>query len=182
MRRSSTSWQCKSRRMRPLVFLFAVLVAVWYLLRYLPTGGSSELTAVVILGGGVTPDGGVPSHTQLRLDVALQLHKKLGSNALFFPLSAGTPHKPNPVDVRGFPILECTAAARKLISMGIPPSQIFEETTSLDTVGNVSQFKSVFVSGQYCDFYLQLTVCLGLFSPRRTSHSFGYQESGGDHE
>lgn len=96
-------------------------------------------TVVVILGGGVAPNGGVPEHTQRRLDIAYKLYRELGSSALFMPLSGGTPHKPNPVDARGFPVWEATAAANKLIEMGVPPQQIIEEAFSLDTIGNVSR-------------------------------------------
>lgn len=97
-------------------------------------------TVVVILGGGVAPDGGVPEHTQRRLDIAYKLYRDLGSSALFVPLSGGTPHKPNPVDGRGFPVWEATAAAKMLIQMGVPPQQIIEEAFSLDTIGNVSLY------------------------------------------
>lgn len=102
------------------------------------TYASEGKTVVVILGGGVTPAGGVPEHTQLRLDVAYKLYKELGASALFVPLSGGTPHKPNPLDAKGFPVWEATAAAKKLIEMGVPSEQIMEESFSLDTIGNVS--------------------------------------------
>eukprot|EP01035_Chromulina_nebulosa_P019361 gene19361-25227_t len=48
----------------------------------------------------------------------------------------GTTHKPNPLDGKGFPITEATAAAKELISMGIPTDNIKEELFSLDTIGN----------------------------------------------
>ncbi|MEM9121473.1 MAG: YdcF family protein [Cyanobacteria bacterium P01_F01_bin.56] len=52
------------------------------------------------------------------------------------PLSAGTTHKPPPLDVNGFPILEFVAAARYLQHRGIEGSRILPETVSLDTIGN----------------------------------------------
>lgn len=102
------------------------------------TFASEGKTVVVILGGGVTSTGGVPEHTQRRLDIAYKLYQELGPTALFMPLSGGTPHKPNPLDAQGFPVWEATAAAQKLIEMGVPPEQILEESFSLDTIGNVS--------------------------------------------
>lgn len=95
-------------------------------------------SAIVVLGGGVTADGQVPIHTKLRVDKAIELYHQLGKDARIFPLSGGTPHKPNPVDSRGFPVWEACAASKALIKAGIPPSAIFEEAFSLDTVGNVS--------------------------------------------
>ena len=99
-----------------------------------------EMQVVAILGGGLNPDGNVPPHTQLRLDKAFALYRELQDGVLFITLSGGTPHKPNPLDAQGFPVWEATAAARKLIEMGVPHAQVFEENFSLDTVGNVSPF------------------------------------------
>ncbi len=137
MKRTS-KWQCNTRRLKQALLCATVLCAMWLCFLLFTKEGSSEITAVVVLGGGLTKEGTVPEHTQLRLNLAFELYQQLGERALFFPLSGGTPHKPNPVDAQGFPIWECLAAARKLIEMGVPPSQIFEESTSLDTIGNVS--------------------------------------------
>jgi uncharacterized SAM-binding protein YcdF (DUF218 family) len=97
-----------------------------------------ENTLVVVLGGGVTAEGGVPQHTLLRVQKAFGLYEVLGDRAMFVTLSGGTTHKPPPVDSRGFPVWEATAAARLLISMGVPAAQVMEECFSLDTLGNVS--------------------------------------------
>jgi hypothetical protein len=51
-------------------------------------------------------------------------------------LSAGTTHKPPPLDGDGFPVFESTAAAGYLIRRGIQPSLILCETASYDTIGN----------------------------------------------
>ena len=139
MRRTS-KWQCNTRWLKRAIVYLTVLCSVWLCLHFFLREGSSETTAVVILGGGVTKEGSVPEHTQLRLDLAFELYQQLGERALFFPLSGATPHKPNPVDARGFPVWECTAAAKRLIEMGVPAMQIYEESTSLDTIGNVSLF------------------------------------------
>lgn len=94
-------------------------------------------TAIVILGGGVAADGGVPEHTSERVKLALQVDQELKQCAVFVTLSGGTPHKPNPVDSKGFPIWEATAAAKALLDAGISADRILEESFSLDTIGNV---------------------------------------------
>lgn len=100
--------------------------------------GESDPVVIVILGGGVTAEGRVPEHTQERVKVALCVyHQEVMGNGLFITLSGGTPHKPNPLDEKGFPVWEATAAARALLEAGVPPERILEESFSLDTVGNV---------------------------------------------
>lgn len=94
-------------------------------------------SAIIVLGGGLTSNGEVPFYTKLRVEKAVELYNQLGKDARIFPLSGGTPHKPNPVDSRGFPIWEACAASKALIKDGIPPAAIFEEAFSVDTIGNV---------------------------------------------
>lgn len=50
-------------------------------------------------------------------------------------LSAGTPHRPPPLD-GGFPLFESSAGARYLIASGVPAEQILVEASSYDTIGN----------------------------------------------
>lgn len=131
-------------------------------------------TAIVVLGGGVAPDGDVPTHTRLRVDAAVNLYKSLNGQARVFPLSGGTPHKPNLLDAQGFPIWEAVAASRKLISLGIPPKHIYEEAFSLDTVGNVRPFaqplqKSLGIHLSLCS--IGLLVAHGAHSSRKVSYS-----------
>lgn len=94
--------------------------------------------AIVVLGGGLTATGALPPHTQLRVDEAIRMYRSLNGQARIITLSGGTPYKPNPLDSKGFPILEATAAARELLQRGIPADHVFEEAFSLDTIGNVS--------------------------------------------
>ena len=51
-------------------------------------------------------------------------------------LSAGTPHRPPPLDDNKFPIFESAAGARYLIAAGVPSSRVLMETSSWDTIGN----------------------------------------------
>ena len=89
--------------------------------------------AVLIPGGGLTTSGGVTPWVQARLEQAIAYTPP---PRFLIPLSAGTTHKPPPLDVNGFPILESVAAARYLQHRGIEGSRILPETVSLDTIGN----------------------------------------------
>lgn len=93
----------------------------------------SSIDAVLIPGGGLAASGDVLPWVEARLERAIALSP---SPQFFIPLSAGTPHKPPPVDVNGFPVLESIAAAHYLQHRGIEGSRILPETVSLDTIGN----------------------------------------------
>jgi hypothetical protein len=67
-----------------------------------------------------------------RFDRALEL----SDGALLMPLSAGTPHRPPPLDARGFPITEARAGAEYLVARGADPRRILVEASSWDTIGN----------------------------------------------
>jgi hypothetical protein len=88
--------------------------------------------ALLVPGGGVRAGGALPSWVRVRLDRARELY----SGEFIITLSAGTPHRPPPLDDEGFPILESVAAARRLIESGIPADRILIETSSYDTIGN----------------------------------------------
>ncbi len=89
--------------------------------------------AVLIPGGGARAGGELPLWTQRRLDHAITKSQA----AYIITLSAGTTHKPLPVDVDGYPIFESIAAADYLIQHGIDPKKVLVETSSYDTIGNV---------------------------------------------
>lgn len=100
-----------------------------------------EKVGLVVLGGGLKPDGTPPEHTKLRLNHALEKYKEFKdfspeTELYIITLSAGTTHKPNPLDKHGFPITEAMASAKYLIDHGIPASYVMEENISLDTLGN----------------------------------------------
>lgn len=93
----------------------------------------SEVEAILIPGGGVTTTGEVVPWVRARLDRAIALYPQ---PSYFIPLSAGTTHKPPPLDNELFPVLESIAAARYLLQRGIAGERILPETVSLDTIGN----------------------------------------------
>lgn len=90
-----------------------------------------EFDAILVPGGGVREGGELPLWVQRRLDAACQLHQ----GEYILTLSAGTPHRPPPLE-DGFPIFESTAGARYLIAKGIPQDRILVEASSYDTIGN----------------------------------------------
>ncbi len=92
----------------------------------------TQFDVVIIPGGGVRPGGELPPWVTPRLDRALEL----AGDAWLMPLSAGTPHRPPPLDARGFPILEARAGAEYLITRGADPRRILMEAASYDTIGN----------------------------------------------
>ncbi len=89
--------------------------------------------AILVPGGGVRSNEVLPLWTQRRLNRAIEQRQ----NAYIIALSAGTTHKPPPLDADGYPIFESVAAARYLCQQGVPPEKILVETSSYDTIGNV---------------------------------------------
>jgi uncharacterized SAM-binding protein YcdF (DUF218 family) len=92
----------------------------------------SGYDAILIPGAGVRGGGELPPWTVNRLERALSLY----DGEYIITLSAGTVHKPNPLDEEGFPIFESIAAARWLTAHGAPSQRILCETCSYDTIGN----------------------------------------------
>mmetsp|Transcript_5097 Transcript_5097/g.14821 ORF Transcript_5097/g.14821 Transcript_5097/m.14821 type:complete len:286 (-) Transcript_5097:141-998(-) len=91
--------------------------------------------AIVVPGGGLTSDGDAPEWVRERLNAALSLYET-NAHAQFVLLSRGTPHKPPPVDLDGRPIDEATVSAEYLRERGVPATRLFQDTWSLDTIGN----------------------------------------------
>lgn len=159
---------------RIIFFVILTTIAIFGLFHIFPSFSARLTTtqdriAIVVLGGGVTDFGdNVPHHTQLRLDKAVKIYQTLKQSdtdilnkqthkkhIVIITLSGGTPHKPNPRDKHGFPIWESTAAAKKLISMGIPHSDVLEESFSLDTIGNAYFLRTVHIDpGEYSTLYI----------------------------
>ncbi len=88
---------------------------------------------IFIPGGGLLPDGFLPSWTIARLDRAISLIPQTRFVAF---LSGGTVHKPPPLDQDGFPIFESRQAALYLVQQGLDPTQLLTEISSYDTIGN----------------------------------------------
>lgn len=91
-----------------------------------------QIEMMLILGGGLTPEGEVPPWTAERLELALSLRR---NGEKFMVLSAGTPHKPNPV-IHGVKVYESLAAAKYLYRRGVRYEDVWIEADSLDTIGN----------------------------------------------
>ena len=93
---------------------------------------SSDFDAVLVPGGGVRPGGELPPWIAARCDRAADL----AGQAPIILLSAGTLHKPPPLNEARFPWLECSAGAKYLLGKGIEPSRLWTESSSYDTIGN----------------------------------------------
>lgn len=93
---------------------------------------NARYDAILIPGGGVRPGGELPPWVERRLERALEYPPE----SFLVLLSAGTTHRPPPLDERGFPIFESVAAARWLLRRGVAPGRILTETCSYDTIGN----------------------------------------------
>lgn len=88
--------------------------------------------AILIPGGGLLKGGRLPVWTIRRLDKAVEVKK----NEYIITLSAGSVHKPPPLNRSGYPLFECVQAADYLSKKGISPQKILTEHASYDTFGN----------------------------------------------
>ena len=101
----------------------------------------NDISVLIVPGGGLLSDGSLPKHTMLRLQKAIEIYqhnKLLSIPSVIITLSAGTTHKPNPLDKDLYPLYESSVAMRYMIQHGVSPDVLFEEKMSLDTIGNVS--------------------------------------------
>jgi uncharacterized SAM-binding protein YcdF (DUF218 family) len=88
--------------------------------------------AILVPGGGCKSAHELPPWVEARFDRVLQIHQK----ETIIALSAGTVHKPPPLDSEGFPVFESRLGADYLIRKGVDPEFILCETASYDTIGN----------------------------------------------
>ncbi len=142
-----------------------------------------EYDAILVPGGGVREGGLLPSWVRRRLDRAAELQR----DEYIGTLSAGTPHRPPPLDDRGFPIFESVAAARYLVEAGVRPERILVEACSYDTIGN-AYFSRVIHIDPRCmrrllvitsDFHMPRTraVFLWMYSltPKATAYDLDFE-------
>eukprot|EP00960_Hanusia_phi_P068252 766797-Hanusia_phi.AAC.4 len=97
--------------------------------------GRDDIDGIIVAGGGQT-DKGPPPHVVLRLEKAVQIYNSRTPKPYIITQGRGTPHKPSPLDDRGFEIHEASMNAKWLIDHGVDPSDILEESASMETVGN----------------------------------------------
>ena len=110
----------------------------------------AQYQALVVLGGGpANADGVLPEWVKRRCDVAVELYHccakallKPGGgqrdhrSLVIITTSAGTIHTPSFMDGDGFPVTEARKSAQYMITHGVDPVHILEETASWDTLGN----------------------------------------------
>lgn len=154
---SSSSHEKLGKKERPLPFKYPSVLLI-FLLLFFPAAifvsfkmgwRKTNRVGIIVLGGGLLKDGRVPPHVTLRLQKAVELYNSIKLTSKDYPfiitLSGGTPHKPNPVDLEGFPYKESTSGALDLIAMGIPPDHILEEAFTLDTFGNAYWLRQIHI-------------------------------------
>ncbi|GBF93965.1 hypothetical protein Rsub_06214 [Raphidocelis subcapitata] len=94
------------------------------------------LDAVVMLAGGLHPDGGLPDWVSRRLDTSFDIHLTQQRRCPILMLGGGTPHKPPVLAPSGHVVHESTSCADYLISKGADAGALLKEVSSYDTVGN----------------------------------------------
>ncbi len=87
---------------------------------------------IIVPGGGLDASGLLYPWVRARFDRALEIR----ASEPILCLSAGTLHKPPPLDQDGRPVFEAAAGARYLLERGVEPSAILTEAASWDTIGN----------------------------------------------
>ncbi|MCP5108888.1 MAG: hypothetical protein GY950_36230, partial [bacterium] len=107
----------------------------------------------------------VPLWVQRRLDRAVEVRR----DEYIICLSAGTTHKPPPLDEGGFPVFESVAGAEYLIKKGVEPRTILCETCSYDTIGNAYFAKAIHVDPMGLR---KLLIITSAFHMRRTEAIF----------
>ncbi len=88
--------------------------------------------AVIVPGGGVREGGSLPPWVESRFEQALAI----AGGAYILALSAGSTHRPPPLDRTGRPIFESMAGVNYLLRRGYRRERLLAETSSFDTVGN----------------------------------------------
>lgn len=95
-----------------------------------------DYDAVIVLAGGLTPDGGLPDWVTRRLDAGADIQRQQGTHCPVLCLGGGTPHKPPVLGPSGHVIHESTSCANYLRAQGVSEVSILKEVSSYDTVGN----------------------------------------------
>ena len=125
----------------------------------IPDETLKSIDAIFVLGGGVPAKfNSPPTYVKARCDAAAQLYIKCEKVAegggggkqtpAILTLSAGTAHMPQLLSSDGLPVWESTASAAYIMDQystsQIPPSKIFAETTSYDTISNAFFSRTTF--------------------------------------
>jgi hypothetical protein len=121
--------------------------------------------AIIVAGGGVRAGGKLPAYVRRRLDRAIEVQQ----GAMVIASSAGTVHRPPPLDADGFPIFESVAAGHYLIARGVDPRTVLPETCSYDTIGNAYFARTIHVDPRG---FRRLLVITSAFHMPRTEAIF----------
>jgi uncharacterized SAM-binding protein YcdF (DUF218 family) len=91
-----------------------------------------DLDAILVLSGGVTPEGDLPQWVRARFDKAIEMEHH---SRFLVPLSRNTPHKP-PVVIGSREIYECDIGADYLIEHNVDKKKIIAEPYSRETIAS----------------------------------------------
>ncbi|QQG40278.1 MAG: YdcF family protein [Candidatus Aenigmatarchaeota archaeon] len=91
----------------------------------------SKADAIVVLGGGLTSDGGLPKWTVARLEEALKLY----TGQYVVVLGGMSVHVPAVLDADKFPVFEAFVEADYLTRRGVDPLRVLKQWASFDTIG-----------------------------------------------
>lgn len=105
----------------------------------------NNIIYIVVLAGGVKDNGLVNDFVLKRLDYAIKLYNKFNNNCKIICLGGGTYHKPPVLNNTKYVIHESTSCAKYLFSKNVPPSAIYREWASYDTIGNGYYFYTNYV-------------------------------------
>jgi Uncharacterized conserved protein len=141
----------------------------------IPSSIKDNLDTIVVLGGGVPETvSDPPVYTKARCKAAAQVYKSVNTNERLkiLALSAGTAHVPQLISFDGLPVWESTASASYLMKeLGVPPEDIYVETTSYDTISN-----AFFTRTNFCDIndWKKLLIVTNEFHMKRTMYIFNW--------
>ena len=141
----------------------------------IPKDLSSSFDVIVVLGGGAPRTVDLPpSYVLTRCKAAAQVyHQASPSNKpKILTLSAGTAHVPQLLSSDGLPVWESTASASYLMKeLNIPPTDVYAETTSYDTISN-----AFFTRTSFCDIigWKRLLIITNDFHIMRTKYIFDW--------
>lgn len=94
-----------------------------------------NIDVIIVMAGGLEDDGKIYPWVKKRLDLAIELYRKIPKYILC--TGGGTYHKPPILNKKKYVIHESTACAEYLITNGVNPKHIIKEWGSYDSLASV---------------------------------------------
>lgn len=112
---------------------------------------TAKPNTILVLGGGIFPDGTLTNLSKQRLDAAVVLHKKQAAPTITVLGSRKSTYLPNAID---FPEAGAVLRARYLEEQGIDPAHIQKIEDGKDTIGEVLACQQDFARHEIRHFIL----------------------------